>query len=352
MGAHKPFAGGDQPMYTQGLDIKKGDASIPLEQGESDLDRRFQAKIDADDKIEPKDWMPEGYRKTLVRQVSQHAHSEVVGMLPEGNWITRAPSLRRKAALLAKIQDEAGHGLYLYSAAETLGVSRQELVDQLLSGKAKYSSIFNYPTTTWADIGAIGWLVDGAAIMNQVPLQRCSYGPYARAMVRICKEESFHQRQGYEIMLTLARGTAEQKRMAQDALDRWWWPSLMMFGPSDKDSEHSAQSMRWNIKRNTNDELRQKFVDVTVPQAEFLGLTVPDPDLAWNAETGHYDYGEIDWEEFKQVLKGNGPCNRDRMRARQHAHDNGRWVREAALAHAEKRRARAAAAQPVAEAAE
>ena len=339
-------------MYTQGLDVQKGDASIPLEQGDSELERRFQARIDSDDKIEPKDWMPEGYRKTLVRQISQHAHSEVVGMLPEGNWITRAPSLRRKAALLAKIQDEAGHGLYLYSAAETLGVSRQELVDQLLEGKAKYSSIFNYPSTTWADMGAIGWLVDGAAIMNQVPLQRCSYGPYARAMIRICKEESFHQRQGYEIMLTLARGTVAQKRMAQDALDRWWWPSLMMFGPTDKDSPHSAQSMRWRIKRVSNDELRQKFVDVTVPQAEFLGLTVPDPHLHWNDETGHYDFGEIDWEEFKQVLQGNGPCNRERMRDRRRAHDRGRWVREAAMAHAEKRRARAAAAQATAVAAE
>ncbi len=330
-------------MYTQGLDVQKGDVSIPLEQGDSELERRFQAKIDADEKIEPKDWMPEGYRKTLVRQISQHAHSEVVGMLPEGNWITRAPSLRRKAALLAKIQDEAGHGLYLYSACETLNVSRQELVDQLLEGKAKYSSIFNYPSTTWADIGAIGWLVDGAAIMNQVPLQRCSYGPYSRAMIRICKEESFHQRQGYEIMLTLARGTAAQKRMAQDALNRWWWPSLMMFGPNDKDSPHSAQSMRWKIKRVSNDELRQKFVDVTVPQADFLGLTMPDPELRWNAGSGHYDFGEIDWEEFKQVLQGNGPCNRERMRDRNRAHERGRWVREAALAHAEKRRARAAA---------
>ena len=330
-------------MYTQGLDVQKGDVSIPLEQGDSELERRFQAKIDADEKIEPKDWMPEGYRKTLVRQISQHAHSEVVGMLPEGNWITRAPSLRRKAALLAKIQDEAGHGLYLYSACETLNVSRQELVDQLLEGKAKYSSIFNYPSTTWADIGAIGWLVDGAAIMNQVPLQRCSYGPYSRAMIRICKEESFHQRQGYEIMLTLARGTAAQKRMAQDALNRWWWPSLMMFGLNDKDSPHSAQSMRWKIKRVSNDELRQKFVDVTVPQADFLGLTMPDPELRWNAGSGHYDFGEIDWEEFKQVLQGNGPCNRERMRDRNRAHERGRWVREAALAHAEKRRARAAA---------
>ncbi|WP_119165997.1 1,2-phenylacetyl-CoA epoxidase subunit PaaA [Algihabitans albus] len=339
-------------MYTQGLDVQKGDGSIPLEQGDSELERRFQSKIDGDEKIEPKDWMPEGYRKTLVRQISQHAHSEVVGMLPEGNWITRAPSLRRKAALLAKIQDEAGHGLYLYSAAETLGVSRQQLVDQLLEGKAKYSSIFNYPSTTWADMGAIGWLVDGAAIMNQVPLQRCSYGPYSRAMIRICKEESFHQRQGYEIMLTLARGTAAQKRMAQDALNRWWWPSLMMFGPTDTDSPHSAQSMRWKIKRVSNDDLRQKFVDVTVPQAEFLGLTMPDPDLRWNAATGHYEFGEIDWEEFKQVLQGNGPCNRERMRDRRRAHDAGRWVREAALAHAEKRRARTAAAQATSVAAE
>ena len=328
-------------MYTQGLDVKPGDKAIPLESGTSEAEQGFQGRIDRDDRIEPKDWMPEGYRKTLIRQISQHAHSEVVGMLPEGNWITRAPSLRRKAVLLAKVQDEAGHGLYLYSAAETLGVSRAELVEQLLSGKAKYSSIFNYPTTTWADIGAIGWLVDGAAIMNQIPLCRCSYGPYARAMIRICKEESFHQRQGYEIMLALSRGSDAQKAMAQDALDRWWWPSLMMFGPSDKDSPHSAQSMRWGIKRISNDDLRQKFVDVTVPQAEYLGLKMPDPDLAWNEARGHYDFGAIDWEELKQVISGNGPCNKSRMKARRDAHAEGAWVREAALAQAEKRRARA-----------
>lgn len=305
------------------------------------LEDRFQARIDDEQKIEPRDWMPDAYRKTLVRQISQHAHSEVVGMLPEGNWITRAPSLRRKAALLAKVQDEAGHGLYLYSAAETLGVERDDLVQELLDGKAKYSSIFNYPTLTWADIGAIGWLVDGAAIMNQVPLCRCSYGPYARAMVRVCKEESFHQRQGYEIMLTLSRGTEEQKRMAQDALNRWWWPSLMMFGPSDADSKHTAQSMAWRIKRFTNDELRQRFVDITVPQADFLGLEVPDPDLTWNEETGHYDFGPINWDEFWNVVKGNGPCNAQRLKARREAHEEGAWVREAAMAHAEKRRQRA-----------
>lgn len=327
-------------MYAQALDTK------PVERTNSDpatqaAEERFQARIDADEKIEPKDWMPAAYRKTLIRQVSQHAHSEVVGMLPEGNWITRAPSLRRKAALLAKIQDEAGHGLYLYSAAETLGISREEMVDQLLSGKAKYSSIFNYPSLSWADMGAIGWLVDGAAIMNQVPLQRTSFGPYSRAMIRICKEESFHQRQGYEIMLTLARGTEGQKAMAQDALNRWWWPSLMMFGPPDADSAHTAQSMRWRIKRSTNDELRQKFIDATVPQAHLLGLEVPDPDLRWNEETGHYEFGEIDWNEFKRVLSGHGPCNRQRMKDRQRAHDNGAWVREAAMAHAEKQRQRA-----------
>jgi ring-1,2-phenylacetyl-CoA epoxidase subunit PaaA len=265
-------------------------------------------------------------------------------MLPEGNWITRAPSLRRKLVLLAKVQDECGHGLYLYSAAETLGVPRAELVDQLLSGEAKYSSIFNYPTTTWADIGAIGWLVDGAAIMNQIPLCKCSYGPYARGMVRICKEESFHLRQGYEIMMTLAQGTPEQKAMAQDALDRWWWPSLMMFGPSDRDSKHSAQSMKWKIKRFSNDELRQKFIDVTVPQAEYIGLRVPDPDLHWDEASGHYRHGEIDWQEFYDVLAGNGPCNRERMQARRDAHEQGRWVREATQAHAEKRRRRAAGA--------
>jgi ring-1,2-phenylacetyl-CoA epoxidase subunit PaaA len=304
------------------------------------FEENFQARIDRDEKIEPKDWMPEKYRQTLIRQISQHAHSEVVGMLPEGNWITRAPSLRRKVALLAKVQDEAGHGLYLYSAAETLGISREEMIDQLLTGKAKYSSIFNYPALTWADIGAIGWLVDGAAIMNQVMLTRTSYGPYARAMVRICKEESFHQRQGYEILLTLCRGSEEQKAMAQDALNRWWWPSLMMFGPSDKDSTHTAQSMAWRIMRKTNDELRQTFVDVTVPQAEFLGLTVPDADLSWNEERGHYDFGEIDWDEFWQVVKGYGPCNNDRIKARRKAQDAGAWVREAALAHAEKRRQR------------
>ena len=302
--------------------------------------KKFQERIDAEEKIEPRDWMPEAYRQNLIRQISQHAHSEVVGMLPEGNWITRAPTLRRKVALLAKVQDEAGHGLYLYSAAETLGVDREELIEQLLEGKARYSSIFNYPTLTWADIGAIGWLVDGAAIMNQVMLTRTSYGPYARAMVRICKEESFHQRQGYEIMLTLSRGSEEQKGMAQDALNRWWWPSLMMFGPRDDDSKHTAQSMLWKIKRKTNDELRQQFVDNTVPQAEFLGLAIPDPDLQWNEEKGRYDFGAIDWEEFWNVLRGNGPCNRDRMRARREAHERGAWVREAALANAEKRRMR------------
>ncbi len=289
--------------------------------------------------------MPEKYRKTLIRQISQHAHSEIVGMLPEGNWITRAPSLRRKVALLAKVQDEAGHGLYLYSACETLGVERGDLLDQLHTGKAKYSSIFNYPTPTWADMGTIGWLVDGAAIMNQVPLCRCSYGPYARAMVRVCKEESFHQRQGYEIMMTLCEGSEEQKAMAQDALNRWWWPSLMMFGPNDADSKHTAQSMAWRIKRFTNDELRQRFVDITVPQAEFLGLQVPDPALKWNEERGHYDFGPIDWDEFWNVVKGNGPCNRQRLQARRKAHEDGAWVRDAAMAHAEKRRQRKLAAQ-------
>ena len=300
------------------------------------LEKEFQAKIDAGQNIEPKDWMPEKYRQTHIRQISQHAHSEIVGMLPEGNWITRAPSLRRKVALLAKVQDEAGHGLYLYSATETLGISRDELFEQLHSGKAKYSSIFNYPTLSWADIGAIGWLVDGAAIINQVMLTRTSYGPYARAMVRICKEESFHQRQGYEIMLTLCRGTQVQKEMAQDALNRWWWPSLMMFGPRDADSTHTEQSMKWKIKRKTNDELRQQFIDITVPQAEFLGLRVPDPDLKWNEERGHYDFGEIDWEEFWQVVKGNGPCNKERLDARRSAYEGGAWVREAAMAYAEK----------------
>jgi ring-1,2-phenylacetyl-CoA epoxidase subunit PaaA len=300
----------------------------------------FDAKIDSEVMIEPRDWMPDDYRKTLIRQISQHAHSEIVGMLPEGNWITRAPSLRRKAVLLAKVQDEGGHGLYLYSAAETLGITRDEMYDQLHTGKAKYSSIFNYPTLTWADMGAIGWLVDGAAIMNQVPLCRTSYGPYARAMVRVCKEESFHQRQGFEIMMVLANGTEVQKKMAQDALNRWWWPSIMMFGPSDADSPHTAQSMRWRIKRFTNDELRQKFIDVTVEQAKLIGLTVPDPDLKWNEERGHYDFGPINWDEFWNVVKGNGPCNKERLEARKKAWEDGAWVRDAAMAHVQKRKAR------------
>lgn len=303
----------------------------------------FEARVAADDFIEPKDWMPDAYRKTLVRQISQHAHSEIVGMLPEGNWITRAPSLRRKAVLLAKVQDEGGHGLYLYAAAETLGTSREEMIDALHSGRAKYSTIFNYPTLTWADIGAIGWLVDGAAIMNQVPLQRTSYGPYARAMVRVCKEESFHQRQGYEIMMALAAGTEAQKRMAQDALNRWWWPSIMMFGPPDENSPNTAQSIRWRIKRETNDELRQKFIDVTVPQAEAIGLTVPDADLKWNETRGSYDYGAIDWEEFYAVVRGEGPVAKERMQARVKAWEDGAWVREAAAAHAAKHEAREAA---------
>lgn len=306
----------------------------------SSLEEKFQEAIDAEVKIEPRDWMPDAYRKTLVRQISQHAHSEIVGMLPESNWITRAPSLKRKLALLAKVQDEAGHGLYLYSAAETLGISRAEMLDQLHTGKAKYSSIFNYPTLTWADMGAIGWLVDGAAIMNQVPLCRCSYGPYARAMVRVCKEESFHQRQGYEIMLTLCNGTPAQKAMAQDALNRWWWPSIMMFGPNDDESPNSKQSMQWKIKRFSNDELRQRFIDATVAQAEILGITIPDPDLKWNEETGHYDFGEIDWNEFMEVIKGNGPCNKERLAARVKAHEDGKWVRDAATAYAEKQKAR------------
>ena len=304
----------------------------------SELLNIFDDKIAEEIKIEPKDWMPDDYRKTLIRQISQHAHSEIVGMLPEANWITRAPSLRRKATLLAKVQDEAGHGLYLYSAVETMGVTREEVVDQLLSGRAKYSSIFNYPTLTWADMGAIGWLVDGAAIMNQVPLCRASYGPYARAMVRICKEESFHQRQGYEILLTLCRGTEEQKAMAQDALNRWWWPSLMMFGPNDGDSPHTAQSMKWKIKRFTNDELRQKFVDICKDQADILGITIPDPDLKWNEEKSHYDFGEINWDEFWNVIKGNGPCNKERLSARVSAHEKGAWVREAALVHVERKK--------------
>jgi ring-1,2-phenylacetyl-CoA epoxidase subunit PaaA len=327
-------------MYTQGLDQAGKDKQEVAETADS-LDA-FQKRIDAEEKIEAKDWMPEAYRRTLVRQISQHAHSEIIGMQPEGNWLTRAPSLKRKAILLAKVQDEAGHGLYLYSAAETLGVSRDEMVEDLLSGKAKYSSIFNYPTLSWADIGAIGWLVDGAAIMNQIPLCRCSYGPYARAMVRVCKEESFHQRQGFDIMLTLCRGTDEQKAMAQDALNRWWWPSLMMFGPNDSESTHSAQSMAWKIKRFSNDELRQKFVDVTVQQAEFLGISVPDDDLKLDEETGHYSFGEIDWQEFIDVIAGNGPCNKQRIEKRRAAHSDGAWVREAAQAYASKQASQAA----------
>lgn len=305
-------------------------------------ERAFQERVDAGIKVEAKDWMPEGYRKTLIRQISQHAHSEIVGQLPEGNWIGRAPTLRRKAILLAKVQDEAGHGLYLYSAAETLGVSRDQMIADLHSGKAKYSSIFNYPTLTWADIGAIGWLVDSSAIINQIPLCRCSYGPYSRAMIRICKEESFHQRQGFEIMLTLSRGTPEQKAMAQDALNRWWWPSLMMYGPPDEASQHSAQSMQWKIKLVSNDGLRQKFVDQTVPQADYLGLKIPDSSLRWNPERGHYDFGKINWDEFYNVVQGNGPCNSDRLRTRVKAHEDGAWVREAALAYAEKQAKRRA----------
>ena len=297
----------------------------------------FEARVAADEFIEPKDWMPEAYRRTLTRQISQHAHSEIVGMLPEGNWITRAPSLRRKAILLAKVQDEAGHGLYLYCAAETLGTSRDQMIEALHSGKAKYSSIFNYPTLTWADVGVIGWLVDGAAIMNQVPICRCSYGPYARAMIRICREESFHQRQGFESLLTMMeKGTDAQKAMVQDAVNRWWWPSIMMFGPPDDQSPNSAQSMRWGIKRISNDELRAKFIDATVEQAKVLGVTLPDPDLKWNEERQHYDHGPIDWSEFWRVVGGDGPCNRERLQARVDAWEDGAWVREAALAHAEK----------------
>lgn len=328
-------------MYTQALN-QNPDAAAPMLE-DAALLAAFQARIDAEERIEPNDFMPEAYRKTLARQISQHAHSEIIGMQPEGNWITRAPSLRRKAALLAKVQDECGHGLYLYAAAETLGISREAYVQQLLDGKAKYSSIFNYPTLTWADIGAIGWLVDGAAIMNQIPLCRCSYGPYARAMIRVCKEESFHQRQGYEIMLTLCRGSAAQKAMAQDALNRWWWPSLMMFGPPDAQSAHSDTSMRWKIKRFSNDELRQKFVNATVPQAHYLGLTLPDPDLKQDEASGDWRYGEINWEEFKQVIAGNGPCNADRAAKFRQTHEDGAWVREAAEAFAAKQRAQKAA---------
>jgi ring-1,2-phenylacetyl-CoA epoxidase subunit PaaA len=320
-------------MYTQSLDTEKPTLSQVTTSDEQVL---FDAKMKADEKIEAQDWMPEAYRKTLVRQISQHAHSEIIGMLPEGNWISRAPSLRRKAILLAKVQDEGGHGLYLYSAAETLGTSRDQMFDALLSGKAKYSSIFNYPTLTWADVGCIGWLVDGAAIMNQVPLCRCSYGPYARAMIRICKEESFHQRQGFELMMALCNGSVEQKAMAQAAFNRWWWPVVMMFGPSDKDSIHSTQTMQWGIKRISNDELRQRFVDATVAQTKILGLTIPDNDLKWNEERQSYDYGEINWDEFWNVIQGNGPCNKERLATKQTSHAQGQWVRDAANAYAAK----------------
>ena len=311
---------------------------------EQEREAEFQARIDRGEMIEPKDWMPERYRKQLIRMMSQHAHSEVVGMLPEGNWITRAPSLRRKAVLLAKVQDEGGHGLYIYCGAETLNVSREEMIDELLSGKAKYSSIFNYPTLTWADIGAIGWLVDGAAIVNQTALAKCSYGPYSRAMVRICKEENFHHKQGYEILATLMKGTAEQKAMAQDAMNRWWWPSLMMFGPSDTDSPNSGELMRWKVKRFSNDELRQRFIDRTVPQAENIGLVIPDKDLKINPDTKHYDHGPINWDEFYNVIKGNGICNKERMKARRKAHADGAWVREAAESYAQKQKEKMVAA--------
>lgn len=329
-------------MYAQMVDT--GVTSLRAVEELSPEERAFEQRIDADIKIEPRDWMTEGYRKTLIRQISQHAHSEIVGQLPEGNWVTRAPTLKRKTILLAKIQDEAGHGLYLYSAAETLGVSRDQMTLDLLSGKAKYSSIFNYPTLSWADIGMIGWLVDGAAIINQIPLCRCSYGPYARAMVRICKEEAFHARQGFDVVMALCRGTSEQKQMAQEALNRWWWPALMMFGPPDTESVNSAQSARWKIKLFSNDELRQRMVDQTVPQAEFLGLSIPDPDLRWNEERGQYDFGAIDWSEFYNVLKGNGPCNRDRIQTRRKAWDDGAWFRDGLNAHAEKQAAQSKAA--------
>ena len=329
-------------MYAQMVDT--GVTSLSAADELSPEERAFEQRIDADIKIEPRDWMTEGYRKTLIRQISQHAHSEIVGQLPEGNWVTRAPTLKRKTILLAKIQDEAGHGLYLYSAAETLGVSRDQMTRDLLSSKAKYSSIFNYPTLSWADVGMIGWLVDGAAIINQIPLCRCSYGPYARAMVRICKEEAFHARQGFDVVMALCRGTPEQKQMAQEALNRWWWPALMMFGPPDTESVNSAQSARWKIKLFSNDELRQRMVDQTVPQAEFLGLSIPDPDLRWNEERGQYDFGAIDWSEFYNVLKGNGPCNRDRIQTRRKAWDDGAWFRDGLNAHAEKQAAQSKAA--------
>ena len=340
-------------MYTQSLDVPDENPSAkpalkavarPLSAAEAAaqaaLQTRFDERIDADQKIEPQDWMPEAYRKTLVRQISQHAHSEIIGMQPEGNWISRAPSLKRKAILLAKVQDEGGHGLYLYSAAETLGTSREEMLDGLHTGRAKYSSIFNYPTLTWSDVGVIGWLVDGAAIMNQVPICRCSFGPYARAMIRVCKEESFHQRQGYESLLAQMKGTPAQRDMVQDAVNRWWWPVLAMFGPPDADSPHSAQGMRWGIKRVSNDELRQKFVDASVPQARVLGVTLPDPNLKWNEARQQHDYGAIDWDEFWATVNGNGPCNKERLATRVKAHTEGQWVRDAALAHAAKQRAR------------
>ena len=332
-------------MYTQMMDLP-GQVEVGATAGAAAgemtaAERVFQATVDAEGKIEPRDWMPDAYRKTLLRQISQHAHSEIVGMYPEGNWISRAPSLKRKAILIAKVQDEAGHGLYLYSAAETLGQSRDQMMAALNSGKAKYSSIFNYPTLTWADVGVIGWLVDGAAIMNQIPLCRCSYGPYARAMIRVCKEESFHQRQGFDIMLSLCRGTEKQKAMAQDAMNRWWWPVLQMFGPPDKDSVHSGQSAAWKIKRVSNDDLRQKFIDATVPQAELLGLSIPDAELKWNAERGHYAIGTIDWDEFWRVVNGDGPLNRERLATRVAAYEEGQWVRDAAVAYASKQRARA-----------
>ena len=337
-------------MYTQSLSVPDdadakaaGLKAVPKAPSQEDAAQmaQFLARIEADGRIEPRDWMPEAYRKTLVRQISQHAHSEIVGMLPEGNWISRAPSLKRKCILIAKVQDEGGHGLYLYSAAETLGTGRDEMLEALHSGKAKYSSIFNYPTLNWADVGVIGWLVDGAAIMNQIPLCRCSYGPYARAMVRVCKEESFHQRQGYEALLVMMKGSQAQRDMVQDAVNRTWWKCLAMFGPSDKDSMHSSDGMKWGIKRISNDDLRQKFIDATVPQAKVLGVTLPDPDLKWNAERGHYDHGEIDWDEFWQTVNGHGPMNKQRLGTRVKAHNDGAWVREAALAHAEKQRQRA-----------
>jgi ring-1,2-phenylacetyl-CoA epoxidase subunit PaaA len=334
-------------MYTQAMDtMGKDEARKPVRSAEEmQLEESFDARIDAGDFIEAKDWMPEHYRKTLVRQISQHAHSEIVGMLPEGNWISRAPTLKRKAILLAKVQDEGGHGLYLYAAAETLGTSRDQLFDALHSGRAKYSSIFNYPTLTWADMGTVGWLVDGAAIMNQVPICRCSYAPYARAMIRICREESFHQRQGFEALLTMmTQGTEAQKAMVQDAVNRWWWPSIMMFGPPDEESPNSAQSMRWGIKRISNDTLRQKFIDATVDQAKLLGVTLPDPDLKWNEARQAHDFGTIDWSEFKRVIAGDGPCNRERLAARVKAWDDGAWVRDAAIAHAAKRATEAVAA--------